>query len=57
MKKILLLEGPGHMKWVIIPTDATTFAYPVGSGCNYKEYIYSQSSEDPEQFRYNGQTT
>jgi hypothetical protein len=57
MKKVLLLEGPGHMKQVTVPAYFTTFAYPVGSGCSYREYVYSQSKEDPECFQYDGQTS
>jgi len=35
----------------------TTFAYPVGTGCNYREYVYDQSKNDSDKFVYQGQAS
>jgi hypothetical protein len=51
-KQIHLLGGPGDAKQLTVPAYFTTFAYPVGSDCNYREYVYNQSSENPDCFQY-----
>jgi len=56
-KQIRLLGGPGDARQLTVPAYFTTFAYPVGSGCNYREYVYNQSSDDPERFEYEGQAS
>jgi hypothetical protein len=56
-KQIHLLGGPGDRKQLTVPAYFTTFAYPVGSGCNYREYVYNQSSEKSDCFQYEGQTS
>lgn len=54
-KQIHLLGGPGDTKQLTVPAYFTTFSYPVGSGCNYREYVYNQSNEDPSCFHCEGQ--
>jgi hypothetical protein len=49
-KQIYLLGGPKDKKRLTVPAYFTTFAYPVGTGCNYREYVYDQSSDNPESF-------
>ena len=56
-KQIHLIGGPGDTKQLTVPAYFTTFAYQVGSGCNYREYVYNQSSEKPDYFEYEGQTS
>ena len=56
-KQIHLLGGPGDKKQLTVPAYFTTFAYPVGTGCNYREYVYDQSSDDPDRFVYRSQAS
>lgn len=47
-----LVGGDADGKRIRIPAYATTIAFPIGRGKNYKELIYIQDEAAPQRYLY-----